>query len=129
MKKIKNKEGTMFDNRAMSIVYILSTAKSGNTHMMSKSERTSGEKDTKRKSTTKRQSHGRSDNVCQRFGRYCHTDAVGRFTCSAFFGFCNTKKWAALTNGTEESLLIKEIAVMKCNSENHVPIVAVSDEL
>ena len=30
---------------------------------------------------------GRSDSVCQRFGRFCHNDAVGRFFSTAFSGF------------------------------------------
>ena len=30
---------------------------------------------------------GRSDSLRQRFGRFCHFDAVGRFTSSAIFGF------------------------------------------
>ena len=53
--------------------------------MVTKNELTSDEKDTIRRSEettviTKGRVDGRCDSVCQRFGRFCRHDAVGRFT-------------------------------------------------
>ena len=69
---------------------------------------------------------GRSDSLRQRFGRFCHFDAVGRFTSSAIFGFIMRRNELLLRikKGASPSL-VKD---GRCMSENHVPIVAVSKE-
>ena len=81
-----------------------------------------------RLSTVRGRVDGRGDSVRQRFGRFVYDDAVERFTSSAFIWFIMRRKWATLTNGNELPSSVKDGTVIRCKSENHVPLVAVSQE-
>ena len=47
---------------------------------------------------------GGSNSIRQRFGRFSHNDAVGRFTGSTILWVCYPKPWRAPMNGKRESL-------------------------
>ena len=72
----------------------------------------------------------RSDSLRQRFGRCCHNDALGRFTSSATSGFImrrNGRNSFEFEKG-RVSIIAERWTMIRCKSENHVPIVAVSEE-
>ena len=72
---------------------------------------------------------GRNDSAIERFGSFCHNDAVGRFTSSAIFG-CIMRRNALLLRMKkgEPPSMIRDGKVIRCKSENHVPLLAVSEE-
>ena len=72
---------------------------------------------------------GRSDSVCQRSGRLCRNDAVERLARSTIFGFDLRRNRDSYDGKEGESpSLIKRRKTARCKSENHVPMVAVSEE-